>query len=71
MHLVKTELIDFKNSIPSSVVLNDDDSYTIFLNSRLNYCTLQSAYLHELRHINNNDFYRTNVNQIENVTHFC
>lgn len=44
---------------------NEDDSYTIFLNSRLSCEQQKKSYLHELQHIYNDDFSKENVSIIE------
>lgn len=67
--MIITKVIDFKNSIPSVVISNEDGTHTIFLNSRLDYFTLKKAYLHELKHIFNDDFRKSNADSIESHTH--
>ncbi len=44
---------------------NEDDSYTIFINSILNYEQQCKSYKHELNHIKRNDFDKHDVNKIE------
>lgn len=47
-----------------------EDFYTIVLNSRLSYTQNLSTYMHELKHIENNDFYNTlDVNTLETLAH--
>ncbi len=48
--------IDFKNSIPATSTLNEDGSYSIFLNSRLTVEKQADGYIHELKHILQLDF---------------
>ena len=48
---------------------NPDGSYTIFINAKLNYETQRKVYLHELKHIKNNDFEKHDVNKIEYYAH--
>lgn len=49
--------LDFHNcKVSETVTLNDDGSYSIFLNSRLSQERLAEAYLHALKHIRNCDF---------------
>jgi hypothetical protein len=50
-------------------VKNDDNSVTIFLNNIFTFEQLQKSYLHEIEHIKNNDFEKTNVNEIELNAH--
>lgn len=50
--------------------LNEDDSYTIIINSKLNDIQQQNCFYHEIRHIENDDFYNFgNVDFIENIRH--
>lgn len=48
--------IDFKNSIPATSTVNDDGSYSIFINSRLSDRQQADGYIHELNHILQLDF---------------
>lgn len=47
------------------VTLNEDGSYTVLINSRLDQETAQKAYLHAVNHINNEDFEGSDVQCIE------
>lgn len=73
MHLnddynINVQILDFGNSIPATVTLNDDGSFSIFLNARLSYERRLEAYLHEIRHIQNQDFCNEiSVNEMETV----
>ena len=53
--MVFVKMIDLPVTVKAFVHRNDDDSYTIILNSRL--CREQNvrSYLHELQHIDNAD----------------
>lgn len=53
---INVQILDFGNSIPATVTINDDGSFSIFLNARLSYERRLEAYLHEMRHIQNQDF---------------
>lgn len=55
--MIFVKLIDMPVSVKALVHRNDDDSYTIILNSRLCHEQNVSSYLHELRHIDNDDLY--------------
>ena len=62
MHLnddynINVQILDFGNSVPAVVSINDDGSFSIFLNARLSYERRLEAYWHEMRHIQNQDFY--------------
>lgn len=62
---VRVAVIDFKNSVPSAVVENDDGGYTIVLNDRMCYERQCIAYLHEMEHIRRLDFEKYQVDTIE------
>lgn len=53
-----------------AVVLNEDGSYTIFINSKLNYEQQVLSYYHALRHILGDDFNKDDVQEIERKAHF-
>jgi len=48
---------------------NPDGSYTILINAKLSNDMQKQVYLHELYHINNNDFEKNNVDTIEYYAH--
>lgn len=77
---INVQILDFGNSIPAVVTINDDGSFSIFLNARLTYEKRLEAYWHEIRHIQNQDFYsEMSVDELETVNehwknfsdHFC
>lgn len=53
---VNTILADMPCSIAAYTIANADMSYTVVLNSRLNYERQLLAYHHELSHIENGDY---------------
>lgn len=53
---VNVMLADMPSTIPGYSVANPDLSYTIVLNSRLNYERQLMAYHHEMNHIKNGDY---------------
>lgn len=53
---VNTVLADMPCSIAAYTVANADMSYTVVLNSRLNYERQLLAYHHEMKHIENGDY---------------
>lgn len=55
--------------VSEQVLRNDDDSYTIFINSKLSHERQLSAYAHAMRHIQENDFEKDNANIIEELAH--
>lgn len=67
---VNVVVIDFKTCKGKEMVVpNEDGSYTILINSRLTYDSQLKAYEHAMRHINNNDFEKTDVQPIEYSAH--
>lgn len=51
---------------------NQDGSYTIIINNSISVELQQKAILHELLHIERNDFcLKCNANLIENLVHSC
>ena len=53
----QVRLMQFHNGkIREMVVLNEDDSYTIFIESTLSREEQQNAFLHAMGHIYNHDF---------------
>ncbi len=67
---VNVVVIDFKTGKGKEMVVpNEDGSYTILINSRLTYASQLKAYEHAMRHINNNDFEKTDVQPIEYSAH--
>lgn len=56
---VFVRLVDFPTcACGGMVMLNDDGTYTILLNSRLSYEQNLKSYDHEKKHIEHNDFHR-------------
>ena len=51
------------------VIKNEDGSYTILINAKLSDQGRIEAYEHALRHIENDDFDKTNVQEIESAAH--
>ncbi len=62
-------LLDDASGVPGSVWSNEDGSFTIFIDSSLCLEKQQKVFKHELNHILSNDFEKTDVNEIEFVTH--
>ena len=49
-----------------------DNYYTIVLNSRISYQSAKKAFLHEMKHITQGDFYsQKDVGEIECIAHHC
>lgn len=67
---INTVLADMPCSIAAYTIANADMSYTVVLNSRLNYERQLLAYHHELKHIENGDYdKRCSVDLIEFYAH--
>lgn len=67
---VNVVILDFKqNKGNEMVVANEDGSYTILINARLSRKGQLKAYEHAMRHINNNDFEKSDVQAIEFTAH--
>lgn len=66
---VNTILMDMDVLIPEHIVRNSDDSYSIFINARLSHDRQLDAYKHALKHIENDDFEKQNVDKIELEAH--
>ncbi len=61
---------DLPTQIKALTVKNKDGSYTVIVNSRLNYEQQQQSFVHELQHIINCDFEKEcNINEIETIAH--
>lgn len=66
---VNTQLLDLPGTTKALIVENEDDSFTIILNSRLCYEVLKESYEHEIKHIENSDFEGFDVDVIEYISH--
>lgn len=58
-------IIDMKPKVEEQVVFNEDGSYSIFINARLNQERQMQAYQHALMHIMKNDFEKCDADEIE------
>ena len=67
---VYVHLLDNPYGVKGSVNANRDGSYTILINPRLSWEEQRKTYLHELNHIENSDFERSNVQEIEKRSRF-
>lgn len=67
---VNVMLYDMPGGIRGFTRLNDDGSYTIVLNSRLNHEENKNSFIHEMKHIANGDFEaEKDIDQIEKEYH--
>ena len=69
MEDINVQLIDMDTKIPEHIVKNQDDSYTIFLNSKLSHDEQLKSYSHALMHIQRNDFDKEKADSIEYNAH--
>lgn len=71
MQDIFVNIIDFPSTkVKEAVTENEDGSYTIFLNAKMDRTTLEKAYFHALNHIKNNDFEKQDVQKIEHDAHW-
>jgi len=65
------EVIDFGKDVRAAemVVKNEDGSFTVFLNARVSHDKQMEALEHGVRHVTNDDFSKTDVQQIEADAH--
>lgn len=67
---INTKLIDMDVLVGEQIIKNNDDSYTILLNSRLSHERQIECYRHALCHINNGDFEKEcSADLIEIISH--
>lgn len=66
---VNIYLVNFSAPGKEMVVQNEDDSYTILINAKLSQDGQIKAYQHALAHINNEDFKKSDVQEIELQAH--
>ena len=66
---VNTFLMDMDVLIPEHVIPNSDGSYTVLLNSRLSCERQLEAFSHAMKHIERNDFEKTDADNIELNAH--
>lgn len=64
---IGVHFLDMDYLVDEQVVFNEDGSYSIFINSRLNHERQMLAYRHALIHILNDDFSKSNADDIEKV----
>ena len=67
--VVNCNIINFPNSGNEIVIKNEDGSYTILINAKLSDKGRIEAYEHALKHIENDDFEKTNVQIIVSSAH--
>lgn len=60
---------DMPSKIKGFTIKNGDDTFTTIINGRLNAEQQRSIFLHELKHINDGDFDKDNIDEIELSAH--
>lgn len=65
----QVHFVKLGNNVKEAVTKNEDDSYTIFIESRLCKEEQNNVFLHAIKHILENDFEKTDVNVIELEAH--
>lgn len=64
------QLINFPSSkVHEAVTLNEDGSFTIFIDKRLTWEAQRERFLHVMKHLYGNDFDKANVQKIELEAH--
>ncbi len=67
---IYVHLLPFNNpKFHEAVTLNEDGSYTVFINANMASNQIEKAYQHALHHIKNNDFEKDDVQKIEAEAH--
>lgn len=67
---IQVYIIDMPCTTNEYITLNEDGSYSLFLNARASYEMHRASYQHALRHIQGGDFYKnTTVQEIEKEAH--
>lgn len=66
---INVQLINCDTCISESIVKNEDDSYTIFINAKLTHERQLEVYKHALSHIQNDDFEKSDADEIELKAH--
>lgn len=66
---INTQLINMDVLIAERIIKNNDDSYTVLLNSRLSRERLMEAYNHAIQHIHEDDFEKETADKIEFDAH--
>ena len=66
---ISYQVILMDMTVNEVVTENEDGSYTIFINSRLNYEQQMKVYLHAMKHITGDDFQKDDVQSIEYLAH--
>ena len=66
---ISYQVILMDMTVNEVVTENEDGSYTIFINSRMNYEKQMKSYLHAMKHIVGDDFQKEDIQHIEYHAH--
>lgn len=66
---VNVVLLNLPTKEKEAITENEDESYTIVINSRLSYGAQLLAYQHAMCHVSNNDFEKSDVQRIKSIAH--
>ena len=66
---VNVVLLNMENGIHEQVTKNRDGSFTVFLNLKDSFETQKQSYKHAMGHVQNDDFQKSNVQDIEFQAH--
>lgn len=66
---IYTHIINMPSKTKEAVTLNEDGTYSIFINANLTHENQLIAYEHAMRHIQNRDFEKKDVQEIEYTAH--
>lgn len=69
MEEINIQFLNMDTKIPEQLIKNEDDSYTLFLNARLSQESRLKSYYHALQHIQEQDFGKKDIQQIELQAH--
>lgn len=67
--IVNTVLLDLPTRVKGFTIKTQDDGYTIVLNARLSHETQIATYDHEVEHIQADDFFKFDAQEIEFDAH--
>lgn len=69
MNDIRVVLMDVDTMVGESIFKNEDDSFTILLNSRWSAEEQRRCFDHAISHIRHNDWEKTNADEIERERH--
>lgn len=67
--MVDYQVVFMDFPLKETVTKNEDDSYTIFINARLSIEEQQKKFIHAMKHIMGDDFYKMCADKIELNAH--